>query len=147
MAPKDWKWMSCSHNIFRSVNSYAEQLSSMFIHGPSNRGLPASTCGIQDRSWAHLHHTQPEEGKPCRRVMWRFTCNKQGNSVHYVSSHPHGRKVMAIPNPVRAAWGTVLAGQLRPRYSFHYGKLNMNFWIWLVISDTCEYIYCSYWGN
>lgn len=119
---KGWEFTSCSHNIFRSVNSYAKQLSSMLIQGHKKRGFPSSTCGIQDHSWDHLHYIHPEEEKPQRRVMWKVymeQARKQCSLLQLTS---------LWPNPITGkVWSTVLARQLFPRYNFHSGKGNMNF--------------------
>ena len=135
MAQNDWKLTSCSHNIFRSVNSYAEQLSSMFIQRPKNRGFPSLTCGIQDHPQDHPCYIQPEEEKPAGESCGRFIWDKQGNSVHDFTSHAPGWKVMAVPNykeSMKHSLGRATS-QVHP-----HGKGNMNFWIWFVISNSHE---------
>lgn len=138
MAQKDWKFTSCSHNILKSANSYTDQLSSM----PSFRNPKADGFCLQhvpfkntlrDISIASFQRRKIPGRESWGRLIWTSM-----EVVLIISAHiPIARKSQlhsAINNAGRVVW----AGQLLPRYNFHCGNRNMNFWRQF-ISDTSEY--------
>lgn len=139
MAQKDWKFSSCSRNIFRLVNNDAGQLSSMqSFWDPRTEGFLLQHMAFMITLGASSITSSQRRKNPGEESCGRFL---QTNMEMVLTTSAHmpvaGRSQLYLM--IRNAGRVVLAGQPRLRGKFHCGKGSMNFWARLVISGTDEY--------